>query len=167
MEHFYSTLGGKTRGGEGGGKKIFRGILRIKLQIVVLCEIQLKRIVQRYRMIGQLTSDLFFTDRNSTIEKLSCHAIICFTHSRFFFRDLELTADQTLKIFKIVSEFEKFRVFKKNFAIFERRRIFIKIILVFRVLELIRNGILEILRLFWEFRKCRNSKFDWCWILKI
>lgn len=85
----------------------------------------------------------------------------------FFFRDLELTADQTLKIFKIVSEFEKFRVFKKNFAIFERRRIFIKIILVFRVLELIRNGILEILRLFWEFRKCRNSKFDWCWILKI
>lgn len=66
-------------------------------------------------MIGQLTSDLFFRDRNSTIDNFLVTRL-CFIHSRFL-KDLELTADQTLKIFKIVSEFEKFRVFK-TFAIF-------------------------------------------------
>lgn len=47
---FLFNPGGKNQEGE-EERKIFRGIW-IKLQIVVLCEIQLKRIVQRYRMIG-------------------------------------------------------------------------------------------------------------------
>lgn len=110
---FLFNPGGKNQEGE-EERKIFRGIW-IKLQIVVLCEIQLKRIVQRYRMIGQLTSDLFFRDRNSTIENFLVTRL-CFIHSRFL-RDLELTADETFKILKIVSEFEKFRVFKM-FTIF-------------------------------------------------
>lgn len=84
---FLFNPGGKNQEGEGGGKKIFRGILRIKLQIVVLCEIQLKRIVQRYRMIGQLTSDLFFRDRNSTIENFLVTRLFV-SHIRVFFLEI-------------------------------------------------------------------------------
>lgn len=80
---FLFDPGGKNQEGEGEGEgEIFGGI---KLQIAVLCEIQLKRIVPRYRMIGQLTSDLFFRDRNSTTIKNFLVTRLYFTYSRFFF----------------------------------------------------------------------------------
>lgn len=111
---FLFNPGGKNQGGGGGRKKDLQGDTTDKTTDSGFMwnptETNCSEIPNdRTAHIRSIFQGSKFDNR-----ELSCHAIICFTHSRFFFRDLELTADQTLKIFKIVSEFEKFRVFKKT-----------------------------------------------------